>query len=174
VTGSFDFEGDGGLATCLAWLIPWGRPVVLLADTPERIAAAQRELTRAGIDRPAAAATGDPAGWIREGEAPASFPCATSADLAGARERGGEAVVFHACRESERAGGHVEDSARIPVHALHGRIGEVPDGTVGVHCSTGTRAAIAASLLDAAERRVVAVDDGFDTAVAAGPTTSRC
>lgn len=60
VAGSFNFEGEGKLATYLAWLIPWGKPVTLLADTAERIADAQRELARVGIDRPAAAASGDP------------------------------------------------------------------------------------------------------------------
>ncbi len=37
-----------------------------------------------------------------------------------------------------------------------------------VHCAGGMRAAIAASLLDAAGRDVVAVDDGFDAATDAG------
>ncbi|MFH8347766.1 rhodanese-like domain-containing protein [Streptomyces sp. NPDC018045] len=172
VAGSFNFEGDGRLATYLAWLIPWGKPVTLLAATPERIAAAQRELTRVGIDRPAAAATGDPAGWIRAGEKLASFPRATFAGLAAARERGDEAVVLDVRRASERADGHVDGSVHIPVHELHGRIAEVPPGTVWVHCAGGMRAAIAASLLDAAGRRVVAVDDGFEAAADAGLTVT--
>lgn len=46
----------------------------------------------------------------------------------------------------------------------------MPDGTVWVHCAGGMRAAVAASLLDAAGREVVAVDDGFDAATEAGLT----
>ncbi|MEU4203715.1 MBL fold metallo-hydrolase [Streptomyces sp. NPDC026294] len=172
VAGSFNFEGDGKLATYLAWLIPWGKPVTLLATTPEQIAAAQRELTRVGIDRPAAAATGDPAGWIRDGEELASFPRATFADLAAARQCGAGVVVLDVRRDSERAGGHVEGSVHIPVHELHGRIGEIPRGVVWVHCAGGMRAAIAASLLDAVGRQVVAVDDGFEAAADAGLTVA--
>ncbi|GCD48056.1 MBL fold metallo-hydrolase [Streptomyces paromomycinus] len=172
VAGSFNFEGDGKLATYLAWLIPWGKPVTLLATTPEQIAAAQRELARVGIDRPAAAATGDPAGWIRDGEELASFPRAAFADLAATRERGAEVVVLDVRRASERAGGYVEGSVHIPVHELHGRIGEIPPGVVWVHCAGGMRAAIAASLLDAVGRQVVAVDDGFDAAADAGLTVA--
>ncbi|MDX3530333.1 MBL fold metallo-hydrolase [Streptomyces sp. ID05-39B] len=168
VAGSFNFEGEGKLATYLAWLIPWGKPVTLLADTPEQISAAQRELARVGIDRPAAAATGDPAGWVHEGERLASFPRARFADLAQVRERGDEVVVLDVRRDSERVGGYIDGSVHIPIHELHGRIGEVPDGTVWVHCAGGMRAAIAASLLDAAGRDVVAVDDGFDAATDAG------
>ncbi|MEU9558189.1 MBL fold metallo-hydrolase [Streptomyces fumanus] len=173
VAGSYNFEGEGELATHLAWLMPWGRPVTLLADTPERIADAQRELTRVGIDRPAAAATGDPAGWIRAGERLSSFPRARFADLADVRDRGDDVVVLDVRRNSERAGGHVDGSVHIPLHELRGRIGEVPDGVVWVHCAGGMRAAIAASLLDAAGRDVVAIDDGFDAATEAGLTLTR-
>ncbi|GAA1274599.1 rhodanese-like domain-containing protein [Streptomyces aureus] len=173
VAGSFNFEGDGKLATYLAWLIPWGKPVTLLAETPGQIAAAQRELARVGIDRPAAAATGDPAGWIREGEQLASFPRARFADLADVRRRGDDVVVLDVRRDSERAGGYIDGSVHIPIHELHGRIGEVPDGVVWVHCAGGMRAAIAASLLDAAGRDVVAVDDGFEAATEAGLTLTR-
>jgi glyoxylase-like metal-dependent hydrolase (beta-lactamase superfamily II)/rhodanese-related sulfurtransferase len=166
VSGSFNFEAEGQLATYLAWLIPWGKPVTLLADSPEQLAAAQRELVRVGIDRPAAAGTGTPADWVREGETPASFRRATFADLAG---RAGEgAVVLDVRRESERALGFVEGSVHIPIHTLHRRLDEIPDGEVWVHCAGGMRAGIAASLLDAVGRTVVAVDDSFDAAEKAG------
>lgn len=165
VSGSFNFEAEGQLATYLAWLIPWGKPVTLLAESPAQLAAAQRELVRVGIDRPAAAATGGPADWVREGEAPAAFRRGTFADLA---ERGADVVVLDVRRTSERADGHVEGSVHIPVHTLHRRLDEVPDGQVWVHCAGGMRAAIAASLLDASGRDVVAVDDSFDAAEKAG------
>ncbi|MFE6458045.1 rhodanese-like domain-containing protein [Streptomyces cinereoruber] len=166
VAGSFNFEADGKLATYLAWMVPWGKPVTLLAESAGQLAAAQRELVRVGIDRPAAAATGGPAAWIRDGESPASFRRATFAELA-ARDADGT-VVLDVRRASERAAGRIEGSVHVPVHELHHRIGEVPDGTVWVHCAGGMRAAVAASLLDAAGREVVAVDDGFDAAAEAG------
>lgn len=58
----------------------------------------------------------------------------------------------------------------VPVNELYGRLDEVLSGSVRVHCAGGMRAAIAASLVDAAGRRVVAVDDGFDAAGEAGLT----
>ncbi|MGV9345635.1 rhodanese-like domain-containing protein [Streptomyces spiralis] len=168
VAGSFNFEADGRIATYLPWLIPWGKPVTLLAESPEQLAAAQRELVRVGIDRPAAAATGTPRQWIPEGDSLASFPRSTFAGLA---EHGTDGVVvLDVRRDSERAGGYIADSVHIPIHRLHERLGEVPAGTVWVHCAGGARAAVAASLLDAAGRDVVAVDDGFDAAAEAGLT----
>ncbi|MFD5138286.1 rhodanese-like domain-containing protein [Streptomyces sp. NPDC058378] len=166
VAGSFNFEADGKLATYLAWLIPWGKPVTLLADTAEQLADAQRELVRVGIDRPAAAATGTPDAWLPTGQAPAAFPRSTFAGLAA--QGNADLVVLDVRRVSERANGWIEGSVHIPIHELHGRLAEVPPGTVWVHCAGGMRAAIAASLLDAAGRDVVAVDDGFDAATNAG------
>ncbi|MGP4083969.1 rhodanese-like domain-containing protein [Streptomyces sp. KR55] len=165
VSGSFNFEADGKLATYLAWLIPWGKPVTLLAESPEQLASAQRELVRVGIDRPAAAATGEPASWIRPGESLSAYPRATFADLVSAD---GDVVVLDVRRDSERADAHIQGSVHIPLHALHKRIDEIPEGQVWVHCAGGMRAGIAASLLDAAGRDVVAVDDGFAAAAAAG------
>lgn len=166
VAGSFNFEADGKLATYLAWMIPWGKPVTLLAESAEQLAHAQRELVRVGIDRPAAAATGNPAAWLPAGQAPASFPRSTFAGLAA--QSGDGVAVLDVRRDSERANGWIEGSVHIPIHELHGRLAEVPPGTVWVHCAGGMRAAIAASLLAAAGRDVVAVDDGFDAVTGAG------
>jgi rhodanese-related sulfurtransferase len=172
VAGAVNFELDGQLATYLAWLIPWGKPVTLLAETPERITAAQRELVRVGIDRPAAAATGRPEEWIEDGAALRSLTRADFAALAKARADDKEPVVLDVRRASERASGTISESVHIPVHELPRRLGEIPNGVVWVHCAGGMRAAIAASLLAAAGREVVVVDDGFDAARSIGLVTS--
>ncbi|WP_055587432.1 MBL fold metallo-hydrolase [Peterkaempfera griseoplana] len=171
VAGAFNFEAEGQLATYLAWLIPWGRPVTLLADTPAQLAAAQRELVQVGIDHPAAAATGTPEQWVEDPARLRSFPRAGFPALAEARGNGDRPVVLDVRRDSERAAGHIEGSVHIPLHQLPRRLAEVPAGTVWVHCAGGMRAGIAASLLDAAGRDVVAVDDSFDNARANGLVT---
>jgi len=71
-------------------------------------------------------------------------------------------------RALEWAGGHLDGALHIPLHELPARIGEVPPGEIWVHCQSGYRAVIAASLLQAAGRRAVAVDDGLARAAAAG------
>lgn len=172
VAGSFNFEGEGQLATYLAWLIPWGRPVTLLASSAADVAHAQRELARVGIGRPVAAATGDPRSWVRTVEELRSFRRSDFVGLVAARERGEQPVVLDVRRDTERRAGAIAGSVHIPVHELPKRLDEVPDGVVWVHCAGGMRAAIAASLLDAAGREVVAVDDGFGAAEAAGLTLS--
>ncbi|MFC8515403.1 rhodanese-like domain-containing protein [Streptomyces sp. NPDC057257] len=168
LAGAFNFEVDGQLATYLAWMIPWGRPVTLLAESAGQVARAQRELARVGIDRPAAAAVGSPEEWVAGDTRPVALRRAVFADLAEARRRGQDPVVVDVRRDTERADGWIEGSVHIPVHQIHRRLDEVPSGPVWVHCAGGMRAAIAASVLDAAGREVVAVDDGYAAAGEAG------
>ena len=163
VAGAVNIEADGNPGTYLAWLMPWGRPVTLLGDSPEQIAAAQRELARVGIDRPAAAATGVVRDWVPEGVEPARLARGRFADLAPVLR---DVVVLDVRRDRERAAGHIRGSLHIPVHLLRERMGEIPPGRVWVHCAAGMRATIAASLLAGAGRDVVVVDDDF--AAAAG------
>ena len=63
LTGTIGIELADGFATYLGWLIPWGMPLTLLADTVEQIHDAQRQLVRIGIDRPAGAASGGIDTW---------------------------------------------------------------------------------------------------------------
>ncbi len=161
VPGSLNFGIDGSFATYLGWLIEWGAPLTLLGATAEDVATAQRELVRIGIDRPAAAATGGPEDWT-DGSL-ASFPTATFADLAEVRHHR-LVTVLDVRRTDEYDAARIDGALNIPLHELPKRLADVPDGEVWVHCAGGYRASVAASLLDAAGKRLVAVDDSFDHA----------
>ena len=56
----------------------------------------------------------------------------------------------------------------IPFSELPYRRAEVPAGEVWVHCHSGYRALVAASMLAARGRQVVSVDDDFGNAGTAG------
>src|SRR5512146_71959 len=174
VPGSLNFGLDGSFATYLGWLIEWGTPLTLLGQTAADVAAAQRELVRIGIDRPAAAAIGKPADWIAgTGWELASFATATFADLAQVRHHRA-VTVLDVRRTDEFGASRIDGAVNIPLHELPGRLAEVPPGEVWVHCAAGYRASIAASLLAAAGRQPVAVDDEFGNAPQAGlPVTGQ-
>ncbi|SDN03978.1 MBL fold metallo-hydrolase [Allokutzneria albata] len=166
LAGSLNFGLDGSFATYLGWLIPWGTPVSLLGDTPEQVAEAQRELVRIGIDRIESSATGEPEAW--SGAAPlGTFPRASFTDLAAVRHHRA-VTVLDVRRDSEWAGKHVDGAVHVPLHDLLHRLDEVPRGEVWVHCKSGYRASIGASVLAAAGHRVVVIDDQFDQAENAG------
>lgn len=160
--GTINVEIGDSFVTYLGWTIRWGTPVTLLGDTAEEVAEAQRQLARIGIDRPAGAATGGLAQWSAGGDL-GSYRSATFADLAGARRD--ELVVLDVRRADEWRAGHLDGALHIPLDQLEDRMDEVPgDRPVWVHCATGFRASIAASLADRAGRQVVAIDDEWEAA----------
>ncbi len=163
--GTLNFGLDGGFATYLGWLIPWGTPLTVLGETAQDVAVAQRELVRIGIDRPAAHATGGPLDWTDRGLS--SFATGTFADLADVRHHR-QVVVLDVRRSDEHASARIEGAVNIALHELAGRLDDVPAGEVWVHCAGGYRASVAASMLDAAGRQLVAIDDSFDNAEKAG------
>ena len=163
--GTLNFGIEGEFATYLGWLITWGTPITLLGETPEDVAEAQRELVRIGIDRPAAQATGGPKNWTKDQLA--SFPTATFADLEQVRHHR-DIVILDVRRADEYDSSRIQGAHNIPIHELPGRVAEVPPGEVWVHCASGYRASIAASLIDAAGRTPTAIDDSFENAEKVG------
>ncbi|MFG3700924.1 rhodanese-like domain-containing protein [Micromonospora sp. NPDC047620] len=174
LAGTVSLGLDGPMSTWLGWLVDWGTPITLLAETPGQVADAQRELVRIGIDRPAAQATGTAEQWaadpgqLRDLRA-ADFP-ALAAARAGNTPAGLPApdVVLDVRMTNEWRAGHVEGAVHIPLPDLPARLAEVPPGVVWVHCGSGYRATAAASLLANAGREVVVLDDAFARAEAAG------
>jgi len=168
VPGTFSFPLDDRFATYLGWMIPWGTPLTLLGDSPGQVAQAQRDLARIGIDRPAAAATGRPETWAGE-RGVVSLRLAKFGDLADALGAGdGGPVVLDVRRRLEWEENHIAGAVHIPLHELPGRVAELPPGEVWVHCGSGYRSVLAASILAAQGRSVVSVDDDFACTAAAG------
>ncbi len=98
---------------------------------------------------------------------PSSYPRRTFAELPG------DAVLLDVRRDDEHATDHIPGAAHVPMHHLLDKLDTLPPGQLWVHCASGYRASIAASLLDRAGRDVVFIDDAFDSAVDLGLTTKR-
>ncbi|HEX3707157.1 MAG TPA: MBL fold metallo-hydrolase [Mycobacteriales bacterium] len=163
LAGTVAVELGPQFATYLGWIYPYDEPLSLLAETAEQVAAAQRQLVRIGIDRPAAAAYGDLA-EIAPNLPRRSFPIATFVDLADALGIGAQVIDVRRPDEVVRDGA-IPGSWHVPLADLAARMTELPQGVLWIHCASGFRATIAASLLDRADRDVVLVDDPFATAI---------
>lgn len=164
VAGTIGIELADAFVTYLGWLIPWGMPLTLLADDAEDITAATRQLARIGIDRPAGAATGDPTKWAPDA-ARRSYPVLTFDEVA---EGSAVGQLLDVRRTQEHMSCHVSGARNVPIHELTERIHELEGRRHLVHCASGYRAAIAASLLDRAGRDVALIDDDFARAGEAG------
>ncbi|MFA9431085.1 rhodanese-like domain-containing protein [Egicoccus sp. AB-alg2] len=161
VRGTLNIQLEDNASTYLGWLIPWGTPVTLLADSPEEVEQMQRQLVRIGIDRPAGQVPDGLAGVTPAADR-GSYHVTDFAGLRRALDEGAELVVLDARRRLEWEAGHLDMAVHVPLHELEQRLGDVPAGPVWVHCASGYRASIAASLLARSGRDVVLVDDVFD------------
>ncbi|SCL53206.1 Glyoxylase, beta-lactamase superfamily II [Micromonospora chersina] len=174
LAGTVSLGLDGPMSTWLGWLIDWGTPITLLADTPQQVADAQRELVRIGIDRPAAHATGGVEQWTTEPGQLRELPMADFPALAAAQAGNARAglpapdVVLDVRMTNEWKAGHIAGAVHTPLPDLPTRLADVPPGAIWVHCGSGYRATAAASLLANAGRTVVVINDKFDQAEPAG------
>lgn len=151
-------------STYVGWLAPWGEPLTLLGTDAEQVATAQRQLVRIGVDELAGASVGE-----LQGEQLRSYPRVHFSELPEPLPAGQR--VLDVRRDDERKAGAVRGSAHVPLHSLLSRLDELPDGRLWVHCASGFRAGIAASLLERAGREVVHIDDDYAAAVEQGLAT---
>lgn len=167
VAGTVNVEIGNSFITYLAWLIPWGTPVTVIGDTEADVRDAQRQLARVGIDRPVAVATG---GIQTYGEhlPHGSYRVASFAEYRDAVAHTPHIILLDVRRHDEREARFDPSSTHIPMHELDRRIDELASTTpIWVHCASGFRAAIAASLIARLGREVVLIDDN-DTNLATG------
>ncbi|HVA44493.1 MAG TPA: MBL fold metallo-hydrolase [Acidimicrobiales bacterium] len=162
VPGTIGVELATSFSTYLGWVIPWGTPVTLMADSIELVAKAQRDLARIGIDRPAGMAVGEPAGLSTQGVS--AYPVSDFSGLRAALEQHRPLTLLDTRRDDEWEDGHIEGATHIHLADLEARMDDVPDGPVWVHCASGYRASIAASLLARAGKEPVLIDDNWDRA----------
>ena len=150
-------------STYIGWVIPWGTPITLIAHDPADLVEARRQLVRIGIDHLAGQAAGELAALAHDTPL-RSYRRATFADLTATPG----AQVLDVRRDDEVRHGRIAGSVHIPLDALAERLHELPRGEVWVHCTSGYRASIAASILDRAGHPVIHVDDAYSNAAAAG------
>jgi hydroxyacylglutathione hydrolase len=172
VTGTISIEFGDSFGTYLGWAIPWGTPLTLIGESPDQVAEAQVHLARIGIDHIAGAATGAAEALVPHGSL-SSYRVTDFGGLAAAWDQPG-LVVLDVRRPDEWQAGHLAGAVHVPFWEIETRASEVPAGEVWIHCASGFRASIGASILERAGRRVVHVDDDWENAARSGlPLGSR-
>ena len=166
VPGTISIELSDPFSTYLGWTIPWGTPLTVIGDSPEQVAEAQLQLARIGIDELAATSTGPAEALAPDGNV-SSYRVTDFGGLAAEWDRPG-LVVLDIRRPDEWQAGHLAGAVHIPFWEVERRAAEVPPGEVWVHCASGFRASIGASILERAGRQVVYVDDDWENAARSG------
>ena len=162
--GSVSFEYGTNFSTYLGWILPWGEQLTLVGSR-EDVENAIRDLSRIGIESPDAALGTDPHA-LAPRAALASYPRVGWDGVLDGRAPGDK--VLDVRRTDEYAASRAAGAVNVPLHELLRRLDSVPAGKLWVHCTSGYRAGVAASLLQRAGRDVVHIDANFDDAGPAG------
>jgi rhodanese-related sulfurtransferase len=161
---SFEYGSGSSFTTYLGWVLPWGEPLTLVGSR-EDIERAIRDLSRIGIESPDAAVGTEPRTLAPQADL-ASYPRVGWDGVLAGRPPG--ETVLDVRRADEFAAARVLGAVNVPLHELLLRLGDIPAGKLWVHCASGYRAGIAASLLQRAGRDVVHIDARFGDAASAG------
>jgi hydroxyacylglutathione hydrolase len=151
IPGSYSIPLDGPLSAWAGWLVPRGRTIVLAGGTDAQHREAHRQLYRIGFDTVAGALDGGMDAWRSGGRDVSTFETVEVEDMAAWILSAEPMTVVDARDEHEWAAGHVPGAIHIYVPDVPHRAAEIPlEAPVAVHCASGYRAGIAASLLEQA------------------------
>jgi hydroxyacylglutathione hydrolase len=169
IPGTINIPLNRAFTGWAGWLIPYDRDFYLLIDHArgEAVETAVRDLAMIGLDRVAGYLDCDAEmleAWRASGGALSST---TQRTVHQVRElmRAGDVTVIDVRGRSEWEAGHLPGVVNIPLGLLPDRIAELPaQGSIVLQCQTGSRSAIAASLLESRGRSAVANLEGGITA----------
>ena len=134
-----------GFGSKLAWLVEAGQRVVLVGRDDEDARHAAELAESVAVTRIAGFLAGGMTSWREERLPVERIERITVPEL---REREGELQVLDVREQGEWDAGHIPGSIHTPYHDIHAvPDGLDPDAPVAVICSSGQRAAPAASLL---------------------------
>jgi len=151
IPGSYSIGLEGGVSVWAGWLVTRGRPMVLAGGTHAQHLIAQRQLLRIGYDSVAGELDGGIDAWSESGREVSTFETVDVEDMATWVLSAEPMTVLDVRDEHEWTSGHVPGAVHMYVPDVPFRAAEIPrEAPVAVHCASGYRAGIAASLLEQA------------------------
>jgi hydroxyacylglutathione hydrolase len=152
IPGTINIPLNRSFNTYAGWLLPYDSDFSLILEghNAGRLDEAVRDLAFIGLDSIAGYFDADVIDeWRSAGHDLARID-QVSADEVEQRMRGGDVTVLDVRGAAEWEAGHLPGVPNIPVGFIPDRLAEIPRGKpVVVHCQTGSRSAIAASVLKA-------------------------
>lgn len=162
--GSYGIPLVSPLVTWAGWVVPFGSPVLLVADDPAKREEAVRQLIRIGYDDLRGYLDGGVRAWRGAGLPTAHAPMIDIAGLHDWMQSGNPPLVIDVRFDTEWRAGHLPDA----LHLEPGRIaageaeGVSRDRPVVIHCGSANRATVGLSLLKRrGYRNLTLLDTGF-------------
>jgi len=165
IPGTINIPLNRSFTTWAGWLVPYDRDFYLLIDHArvDALDLAARDLAMIGLDRVGGYIDCDEetlAAWRTGGGALGSIRKITAQRLAERLQKGELSVVDVRARD-EWNEGHLPGARHIPLGLLPARIAELPLGPLVMQCLTGSRSAIAASIVAARGKEVWNLEGGL-------------
>jgi hydroxyacylglutathione hydrolase len=161
VPGSVNIGLGGQFASWAGTVLGLGAKIILVAESDEKVEEARLRLARVGIEHVIGYLKNAVRGWEETGNSLEKIPQITAGQL---RDRLGELTVLDVRRESEWQAGHIEGAHWYALDNFPRALPQLDrDAPIAVHCKSGYRSIIAASLLRRAGfHNVSNVLGGFD------------
>src|SRR5206468_10058288 len=142
IAGVFHVELRPAFASWVAWVVPFGTPVILVSDSTEVHEYAVRQLIRIGYDDLPGYLDGGMAAWKQAGLPVEKVPVFAMRDVRQRLERGEQLVVVDVRQAHEWATGHIPRAEMLEAGALSKADLHLPhDRVIATHCGHGQRAA---------------------------------
>jgi glyoxylase-like metal-dependent hydrolase (beta-lactamase superfamily II)/rhodanese-related sulfurtransferase len=170
--GSLNIELGETFGSYVGWFVPFGAAVVLILPEPLEASRAEAttQLFRIGYDRITGVLDGGLDAWQEAGGSVSSYPTVSTGSTADELEGGRHPYLLDVRYPHEwRDDGTVPGAIELSIGDLTARLDTLPrDAPITVMCKSGSRASIAASMLDAAgfEPRLIAVGGASDLVAA--------
>jgi hydroxyacylglutathione hydrolase len=150
IPGALSIPLRAQFATWLGWLVPSEAPIVVVRNPDQDLAELVWQALNIGVERLAGELDGGVDAWAAAGHPTASTRLVGPADIDDRR-------VLDVRQDAEFAAGHLPGAVHIELGSLARAAGEVPDEPTVLMCGHGERAMGAASLLEQAGHRDLAV-----------------
>jgi hydroxyacylglutathione hydrolase len=162
VPGSINIALSGQFASWAGAVLGLSSQPVLIAATEDQISEARMRLARVGIENLSGYLEGGVEAWKQSGFELVQMPQVTVEEL---RKRidTGDVQVLDVRRQGEWDAGHIEGADFYPLDRFKAALPSLDDAApIAVHCKSGYRSMVAASLLQRAGHNVINVIGGFD------------
>jgi hydroxyacylglutathione hydrolase len=161
IPGSYNIELDSQFGTYIGWLLPYNTPLMILVEDEEGHREAVVQLIRIGWEDINGFVDGGISSWKAAALPTEQFELIDVETLYKRWSQRTNLTVIDVRRDDEWNEGHIPGALHLHIGDLPQRLDEVPrNQPVALICRTGHRAEMAASILAATGREVVAVGRG--------------